>query len=124
MVTAAQICEYAKEKKKEACSLNCRLCSDKTPLKIISVWEIQNNYVNEAGTSYSILFKVNVGQLNYCKFLQYPLAETSSHGLMSLLKWMVKKVGSSIYPLLILDSLPLIIVSFFFSFNMNLLSDI
>lgn len=48
------------KKKNEASSLNCRLCSDKTTLKIISIWGIQNNYVNEAGTSYSILFKVNV----------------------------------------------------------------
>ena len=86
-----------KKKKNEASSLNCRLCSDKTTLEIISVWGIQNNYVNEAGTSYSILFKVNVGQFNYCKFLQYPLAETSSHVLMSLFKWMVKKIKNIVF---------------------------
>lgn len=44
----------------EALTLNCRLCSDKTTLKIISVWGIQNNYVNEADISNSILFQVNV----------------------------------------------------------------
>lgn len=36
------------QKSSEALTLNCRLCSDKTTLKIISVWGIQNNYVNEA----------------------------------------------------------------------------
>ena len=101
-----------KGKKNEASSLNCRLCSDKTTLEIISVWGIQNNYVNVAGTSYSILFKVNVGQFNFCKFLQYPLAETSSRGLMSLFKWMVKKFLSSVYLLLMLDSV-LLITAFF-----------
>lgn len=56
------------KEKNEASSLNCRLFLDKTTLEIISVKGIQNNYVNEPGASYSILFKVNGDQFNSCKF--------------------------------------------------------